>query len=77
MVTRCNRNKQSKKMSAIETSVNLMIGFCLAILIQRIVFPWFNIETHYLDNMIIAAIFTSISFVRGYIVRRIFENIGH
>jgi len=67
--------EQSRKMSLLETVSNVLTGYLIAIMIQLIVFPWFDIETTITDNMQIAAVFTIISIARGYLFRRIFEKI--
>jgi len=64
---------QSRKASSIETFVNNTSGYMLAIGIQLLVFPFFDIHIDVLDSAILAAFFTSISMIRGYIVRRIFN----
>ena len=64
---------QSKKASGVEVFVNVSSGYILAIGIQLIVFPWFDLHVNVIESAIIAAFFTSISMLRGYIVRRIFN----
>lgn len=64
---------QSKTMSMIETVTNVGLGYLIAIGTQMVIFPWFDIHTTVTDNMIIAAVFTVISVIRGYIVRRAFN----
>lgn len=67
--------KQSKKMSAIETVINVGSGYILALVIQATVFPWFGIITSIAEDLSIAAIFTIASLIRSYFIRRIFENL--
>lgn len=72
--------KQSRKMSMIESFTNVAVGYGIACLTQIIVFPLFNIHTTLKQNLFIGAIFTVISIVRSYILRRIFEHyrgVGH
>lgn len=66
---------QSKKMSFLESCVNVLIGYSVAILSQIIVFPIFGIEVSTRTHMLIGLYFTVISLVRSYIVRRIFNKI--
>ena len=65
---------QSKKHSVIESLTNVMIGYVVALLSQLAVFPLFNIDIPFSDNLLITAYFTLISLVRSYIVRRYFNK---
>lgn len=67
---------QSKKMSLLETCVSTAIGYSVAILAQVLVFPLFGLTVSLSQNMAIGAIFTVVSIVRGYCVRRLFNRIG-
>ena len=67
--------RQSRGMSFIETCISTAIGFGVALLTQIIVFPWFGIQTSFLANIWIAVIFTVVSIIRGYFVRRVFNAI--
>ena len=65
---------QSKKGSIIEVVITLFISLGLSILIvQPIVFDMYNISLSVVDNTNIAVIFTIVSVVRGYIMRRFFN----
>jgi hypothetical protein len=65
--------KQSKFMSWVETCLNTGIGFVIAITAQVLVFPLFGFNPPLSTNFNIALIFTVISIVRGFILRRAFE----
>lgn len=67
---------QTKKMSLLETCLSTAIGFGIAVLTQVIVFPWFNMHPPLHDNFLIACVFTVVSIVRGYFVRRLFNWLG-
>ena len=69
--------QQTKKWSMIETVFGVVIGFIIALLTQLIVFPLFNITTSFNENFIIAGIFTIVSIVRGYFIRRLFNWLHH
>ena len=64
---------QSKKMSLIETIVSVLIGYIVALLSQIVVFPLFDIEVSLIDNLLIGLLFTVISIIRGYYIRRLFN----
>jgi len=64
---------QKRRHSVLEQVVNLSIGYSIAVFTQIVMFPMFGIYASVGDNMIIAAVFTVISFFRGYAVRRLFN----
>lgn len=65
--------KQPKYMSWLETCLNTGIGFAIAIGAQALIFPLFGFDPPLSTNVSIALIFTVISIVRGYLMRRLFE----
>jgi len=64
---------QSRLFSLIETIANVSIGWGIAFITQIIVFPIFNINIPMQDNILISVIFTGVSIIRGYTLRRIFN----
>jgi len=65
---------QSKKGSLIEITGGLIFGLFLSIfIVQPIVFGMFGVDFGLSGNTTIAVIFTAVSFVRSYIVRRFFN----
>lgn len=64
---------QKKSHSFIEVCLNTAIGYAVAVLSQYIVFPYFHIYTSIESNLKIGAIFTIVSIVRSYFVRRLFN----
>ena len=59
--------------SLIEATFNTAIGLGINLVAQRFVFPLFGFNPSFSVNLSIAAIFTIISIVRGYAVRRWFN----
>jgi hypothetical protein len=66
---------QSRKMSLIETLCSTAIGYIVAVTAQVAIFPLFDINIPLSDNFLIGVIFTIISIVRGYCIRRLFNRI--
>jgi len=66
--------KQSKRHSVIESIVNVMVGYGVAVLSQIVIFPMFNIHIPLSDNLTIGLWFTGVSIVRSYSLRRFFTN---
>lgn len=65
---------QSKKQSAFESIVNIVIGLIVSFLIQIIVYPILEIPVTIKQNIIITIVFFFASFIRGYAVRRYFNK---
>jgi hypothetical protein len=65
--------KQSRLMSLIEALINVAVGFGLAVLTQMMIFPLFGLAVSLGQNLQIGAIFTAVSILRSYTLRRLFE----
>ena len=66
---------QTKKQSIIESITNVAIGYCVALISQIIIFPFFDIDVTVKDNIYIGLWFTVISIIRSYALRRFFNAI--
>lgn len=64
---------QSKVMSFVEISLNLLSGYFLSLLVTEIVFPLYGLESNLSQNMEITAIYTVVSLIRSYVFRRVFN----
>lgn len=60
-------------MSFTESLVNVAIGYGIAIAAQEVIFPLFGVHIPFRDNLTIGAMFTVISIVRSYCLRRVFN----
>jgi hypothetical protein len=67
------RSPQSRSCSLLEACTNVALGFLLALPTQWVVYPQFGIRTTFATDSAIALIFTVVSLVRSYLVRRAFE----
>ena len=65
---------QTKLQSAIESGINILIGYLVALASQLVVFPQFGINIPLTDNLLIGFWFTVISLIRSYLVRRYFNK---
>ncbi len=65
--------RQSRRMSLVEALANVAVGYAVAVATQIAVFPHFGLETTMSENLTIGAIFTLVSIVRSYSLRRVFE----
>ena len=67
---------QSKRESMIETFMNVGIGWFISFIANMLVLPLFGYDINLTDGVLISIIFTIISIVRGYMVRRWFNSKG-
>ena len=65
---------QSRRRSLIEAIANVVVGYVLALATQFAVFPWFALEADIRTNMVLSGVFATISLIRGYALRRVFER---
>ena len=66
---------QSRRRTLMEAFTNVVVGYALAVVTQIIVFPWFGLQPSLGDNLALGLVFTSISLIRGYALRRLFARI--
>lgn len=62
-------------MSLVESLANVFVGYGLAVVTQMLVFPLFELHTTTAENLTIGAIFTLVSILRSYMLRRLFEAV--
>ena len=65
--------KQSRLMSLVESLANVLVGYGVAVVTQMAVFPLFGLALTVTENLLIGLIFTAVSIVRSYALRRGFE----
>jgi hypothetical protein len=65
--------KQSRLMSLVESLANVLVGYGVAVITQMMVFPLFGLAVTVTENLLIGLIFTAVSIVRSYALRRGFE----
>lgn len=67
------RKGQKKRHSFMESILNVAIGYGVALATQIAVFPLFGMQVSIIDNLAIGGIFTVVSIIRSYYVRRLFN----
>ena len=70
------RPAQSRAGSLVEAGVNVVVGYVLALATQALVFPLFGIAATLAQDGLIAGVFTLVSLVRSYLLRRVFERVS-
>ena len=66
---------QSRTMSLIEALANVLVGYGVAVATQVMVFPLFGLHASLDQNLAIGLIFTVVSLVRSYVLRRVFNHL--
>lgn len=64
---------QTRLESLVEVLINVAIGWVIALITQLLVFPLFGINISIFEQLGISVIFTIVSIVRGYVIRRWFN----
>jgi hypothetical protein len=57
----------------IEAVANVVIGYWIAVGAQMLIFPMFGVNLPLADNLMIGVLFTAVSLVRSYCLRRAFN----
>lgn len=65
---------QTKKQSLIESATNTAVGFVISLCATFVVMPLFGFNSSFGKNLGITLVYTAISIVRGYVVRRWFNK---
>ena len=64
---------QGKKGSFVESIIQVLSGWGVAIITQLIVYPLMGIEVSIVQNINLSLIFIVVGFIKQYYVRRLFE----
>ena len=65
---------QTKRQSLIETLTSVFVGWFISFIANMLVLPLFGYNINLTDGVLISIIFTAISVIRGYVVRRWFNS---
>lgn len=66
---------QSKKHSLLESATNVIAGLIISFAIQLVIYPLMGIPVSLKQNVVLTAVFFVASFIRGYVIRRIFNRL--
>lgn len=67
--------KQTRTMSLIEAVANVAVGYGIAVVMQVLIFPIFDLHATLVQNLKIGAAFTLTSIMRSFALRRFFERL--
>lgn len=65
---------QSRTDSFMEAVCNVIIGFWIGVASNYAILPWFGYTPKFTDSLLIAALFTILSLIRSYVIRRLFNG---
>ena len=53
---------------------NVVVGYAIAVATQLAIFPMFGIDAGLTANLQLGFVFTAVSLLRSYVLRRVFER---
>ena len=65
---------QSKKDSLIESLTSTTIGWLIGVILNLTILPLFDYDITVVDSLWVSLIFTAVSVIRSYIIRRWFNS---
>ena len=65
---------QSKRESMIETLTSVFVGWLIGVILNLTILPLFNYNITVVDSLLVSLVYTVISVVRGYLIRRFFNS---
>ena len=65
---------QSKQHSWVEAWTNVAIGYAINIVANLLIFPLFGINIAFTTNLGLGLVYTVISVLRSYVLRRVFNR---
>ena len=65
---------QTKKQSLIETLTSVFVGWLIGVILNLTILPLFDYNITIVDSLWVSLIFTIVSVIRGYVIRRWFNS---
>jgi hypothetical protein len=62
-------------MSLVEAVANVVVGYGVAVVTQILIFPIFGLHATLAQNLQMGLLFTGVSIIRSFLLRRLFEAI--
>lgn len=66
---------QSRRASVIEAATSTIVGCIVGMVTNYIVMPYYGVHMGLADNVSLTGIFTAVSFLKSYGIRRLFANL--
>jgi hypothetical protein len=67
--------RQSRLISLVEATANVLVGLLVALATQVLVFPALGLQASFGQNLQLALVFTAVSIARAFLLRRLFEGL--
>ena len=67
---------QTKKQSLIETLTSVFVGWLIGVILNLTILPLFDYNITVVDSLWVSLIFTAVSVIRGYVIRRTFNRMN-
>ena len=67
---------QTRRMSALEAASNVVVGWLVALATQVSLFPLIGLQASLTQHARLSLVFTAVSFLRSYALRRFFMRFG-
>ncbi len=67
---------QSRSLSALEAATNVILGGMVAMITQALIFPVLGLQVMLWQNMMLSGVFTTVSLLRSYVLRRLFIRLN-
>ena len=65
---------QTKRQSLIETLTSVFVGWLIGVILNLTILPLFDYNITVVDSLWVSLIFTAVSVIRGYVIRRAFNS---
>ena len=65
---------QTKRESFIEIITSVFVGWLIGVILNLTVLPLFDYNITVTDSLWVSLIFTAVSVIRGYVIRRFFNS---
>ena len=65
---------QTKRQSLVETLTSVFVGWLVGVILNLTVLPLFDYNITVVDSLWVSLIFTTVSVIRGYVIRRWFNS---
>ena len=65
---------QTKRQSLIETLTSVFVGWLIGVILNLTVLPLFYYNITVVDSLWVSLIFTAVSVIRSYVIRRFFNS---
>ena len=65
---------QTKRQSLVETLTSVFVGWLIGVILNLTILPLFDYNITVVDSLWVSLIFTAVSVIRSYVIRRFFNS---